>query len=85
MDWSDLIPEIQTLIVIATVTVREAEKMVESCEVCNPTGAELPFDSILDHITDSDATVTDYILEVPAKCPNCKRQIFEKTLVEPTA
>ena len=24
------------------------------------------------------------ILEVPAKCPNCRREIFEKTLVGPS-
>jgi hypothetical protein len=49
----------------------------------NPAGAEIPFDWILDQITGSDSTVTDYILETPGKCPNCRRQIFEKTLVEP--
>jgi len=27
--------------------------------------------------------VTDYILEAPAKCPNCRREILEKTLIEP--
>jgi hypothetical protein len=38
---------------------------------------------LIDHITGSDPRVTDYILEAPAKCPNCKREILEKTLVEP--
>jgi hypothetical protein len=42
----------------------------------------LSFDNILDRVTDSDPTVTDYILESPAKCPNCRRDIFEKTLIE---
>jgi hypothetical protein len=27
--------------------------------------------------------VTDYILEQPAKCPNWRREILEKTLIEP--
>jgi len=26
----------------------------------------------------------DYILESPAKCPNCRREILQKTLVEPS-
>src|SRR5262249_18512784 len=26
---------------------------------------------------------TDYILESPSKCPNCRREILEKTLIEP--
>jgi hypothetical protein len=30
-----------------------------------------------------DSSVTDYVLEAPAKCPNCRREIKEKTLVEP--
>src|SRR5262245_45881258 len=31
----------------------------------------------------SDPSVTDYILEEPARCPNCRREILEKALVEP--
>src|SRR5947208_910893 len=55
---------------------------IESCEHCNPL-AEIPFDWILDRITGSDPTVTDYLLEQPAKCPNCRHAILEKTLIEP--
>jgi len=50
---------------------------------CNPDGAEISFDNILDRVTGSDPSVTDYILESPAKCPNCRREILEKTLIEP--
>jgi hypothetical protein len=45
--------------------------------------AEIPFDNILDRVTCSDPSVTDYILETPAKCPNCRREVLKKTLVEP--
>ena len=45
--------------------------------------AEIPSDWILDRVTGSHRSVTDYILEAPVKCPNCRRPIFEKTLVEP--
>jgi len=34
-------------------------------------------------VTGSDPSVTDYILEEPAKCPNCRGEILEKTLIEP--
>jgi hypothetical protein len=34
-------------------------------------------------ITESDPSVTDYVLEQPAKCPNCRREVLEKTLIEP--
>jgi hypothetical protein len=40
--------------------------------------AQLPFDVILDRVIGSDPTVTDYILEMPAKCPNCRRDILKK-------
>ena len=56
---------------------------MESCEHCHPDDADIPFDWILDGVTGSDPGVTDYILEEPAKCPNCRREILEKTLVEP--
>ena len=45
--------------------------------------AESPFDVILDRITGSDPSATDYVLESPAKCPNCHRDVLEKTLIEP--
>ena len=61
----------------------EAERLIESCEHCHPDDADIPFDWILDRVTGSDSSVTDYILEEPAKCPNCRREILEKTLVEP--
>jgi hypothetical protein len=51
------------------MTMCEAERLIESCEHCNRDGAEIPFDNILDRITDSDPSVTDYVLEQPAKCP----------------
>ena len=69
--------------VIDTTTLRQAEKLIDSCEHCNPEGAEIPFDNILDRVTGSDPSVTDYVLESAAKCPNCRREILEKTLIEP--
>ena len=59
-----------------------AKLIIESCEHCNEESAQIPFDNI-DRATGSDPKVTDYILEEPAKCPNCRREVLEKTLVEP--
>ena len=72
------------IVLIQEADLYKAEKLIESCEHCNPEGAEIPFDAILDRITVSDPSVTDCILEEPAKCPYCRREITEKTLVEPT-
>jgi uncharacterized protein with PIN domain len=82
-DFFDPSPEEQQVVLIDAKTLRKAEKLIESCEQCNSEGAEIPFDNILDRVPGSDPSVTDYILEAPAKCPNCRREIFEKTLIEP--
>ena len=81
-DFFDPTPEHQNVILIDAVTLREAERLIESCEHCHPDDADIPFDWILDHVTGSDPSVTDYVLEQSAKCPNCRREILEKTLVE---
>jgi hypothetical protein len=81
-DFFDPTPEEQKVLLIDAATVHKAEKLIESCEWCNSEGAKIPFDNILDRVTGSDPSVTDYILEQPAKCPHCRREIFEKTLVE---
>ena len=77
----DPAPEQQNVVLIDAATLREAERLIESCEHCNPDVAEVPFDNILDRVTGSDPSVTDYILEAPAACPNCRREFLEKTLV----
>jgi hypothetical protein len=35
-----------------------------------------------DPLTGSDPSVTDYVLEVPARCLQCGAEINEKTLVD---
>ena len=82
-DFFDPTPEERNIVLVDATTLRQAEKRIESCEHCNPDGAEIPFDAVLDHVTRCDNRVKDYILEAPAKCPNCRREILEKTLVEP--
>ena len=83
-DFFDPTPEQQVVVLIDSTILRKAEGLIESCEYCNDEGAEIPFDWILDRVTGSDPSATDYILEEPAKCPNCRREVLEKTLVEPT-
>ena len=82
-DFFDPTPEDQNVVLINASTLHEAERLLEPCEHCNPEGAEIPFDNILDRVTGSDPSVTDYVLEQPAKCPSCRREILEKTLIEP--
>jgi hypothetical protein len=44
--------------------------MIAGCEACSD-DAEIPFDNILDRVTGCDPSVTDYLLEVPARCLRC--------------
>jgi len=65
-DWKKV-----TCVVVDAVTVRNAERQVESCESCTPELAEIPFDSVIDLITGCDPESTDYVLAEPALCPAC--------------
>jgi hypothetical protein len=58
-DFFDPTPEEQNVVLANSAMLREAEKLIESCEHCNPDGAEIPFDNILDRVTGSDPSVTD--------------------------
>ena len=82
-DFFDPTPEEQKVMLVQESTIGQAERLIESCEHCNREGAEIPFDNVLDRVTGSDPKVTDYVLERPAKCPYCKRDVLEKTLIEP--
>jgi hypothetical protein len=81
-DFFDPTPEKQIVVLNHRAMLRNAERLIESCEHCNR-DVEIPFDNILDRLSASDPSVTDYLLEAPAKCPNCRRDLFENTLVEP--
>jgi len=78
----DIGPEDQIVLRIDATTLCEAERLIQSCEFCYSEGAQIAFVVVLDEITGSDPTVTDYLLEHPAKCPKCRRDILEKTLVQ---
>jgi hypothetical protein len=82
-DFCDPTPEQQNVVLVDAATLRKAERLIESCQHCNEEDAQIPFDNVLDRVTGSDPSVTDYILEEPANCPNCRREVLEKTLVEP--
>jgi len=82
-DFFDPNPEEQVIVLVDRETIRSAEGFIKSCEHCNPEEAEWPFNVVLDRMTGSDPSVTDYILETPARCPRCLREIFEKAFIEP--
>jgi hypothetical protein len=75
-DFFDPTPEEQKVRLIDSATLRKAEKLIESCEHCNPGDAEIPFDNILDRVTGSDPSVTDYVLEtLPLASVRCDKSL----------
>ena len=60
----------------------EAQAYVNSCECCDA-AALISFDYLLDAVTGCDPSVTTYVMSRPAQCPQCDRELTEKTLVLP--
>jgi hypothetical protein len=81
-NFFDPTPEEQIVVLIDAATLYKAERMINGCEACSET-AEIPFDWVLDRLSGSDPKVTDYILQVQARCLQCGGDINEKTLIEP--
>ena len=80
-DFFDPTPEQQKVVLIDAATLQMAQRMTAGCEACSE-HAELPFENILDRLTGSNPTVTDYVLEVRPRCLQCGVMLDEKTLVE---
>lgn len=51
-DFFDPSPEQQVVILVESTVLRQAERLIESCEYCNEEGAEIPFDNIFDRVTE---------------------------------
>jgi len=79
----DALTEQTHVFLIDEPVLREAEEWIDSCESCSPQTAEYSFDQILDSITESDGTQTEYLLCREAICPHCHSRVTEKTLVSP--
>jgi hypothetical protein len=78
-----LTPEEQMIVLVTAAVSSQAQSLIAFCEGCDSENAEFLFDHLLDRVTGCDPMRTEYILEVPARCPNCRRDVFEKTLVVP--
>ncbi len=70
------------LIAIGPNTLRRAQREIAFCEHCHPHDSELPFDWLPVEVTGKRGPY-EFILGELARCPNCKHEITEKTLVEP--
>ena len=77
--WRGLSSE---LVTVDPARAEKSEQLIESCEHFHPDDAEIPFDWILADVTDKRGA-SEFTLSDPARCPNCKHAITEKTLIEP--
>jgi len=59
-----------------------AQSLIRGCEQCCDC-PEITFDCILDELTKCDPKSTEYILCRPARCPRCRRDVTERTIVLP--
>jgi len=70
------------IVLVDSATLHKAQRLIGGCRMCSRY-ADMPFNSILDSITGADPTNTRYILaEGSAKCPRCRRNVRENSLVE---
>jgi hypothetical protein len=53
-DFFDPPVELQNVVLVDARTLRQAEKLIIGCEGCSPDDADLPFDNVLDRVTDND-------------------------------
>jgi len=83
-DLVDPSPEDQVVVLVDAPTIRKLEALIEKCEHCEPE-SPFPLKAIVDWVTSSSPSVTDYVLEVPAHCPNCGAKLLEDALVVPAA
>ena len=75
--------ELQNVILVGRDTLKEAVRFIAGCEFCSPGPSMVKFDRILDRVTGNALSETGYLMvECAALCPQCRRQISEKTVVK---
>ncbi len=70
------------VVLVPVEIIWKTQRFIRSCEGCNPRYADGSFDVVLDRMTGNDPGTTDYLLEEPALCSRCRRDITEKTRIE---
>ena len=81
-DFFDPAIEKQQIVLLDRFAIRSAEKFIRGCEACRLEESQIPLDYLLDQLTGGNPAITSYILHEPAKCPVCRGDVTEKTLVE---
>ena len=61
-------PERKIIVLVDAASLHKAERLIV-CEGCDEDSAQIPFDNIIDRVTGSDPSVTDYLQGSPGDCP----------------
>jgi hypothetical protein len=69
------------LIAVSGATIVKIREQISGCESCTE-DAEIPLSRVMDGVTGRSGSVTDYVLSHPIRCPRCRAEITEETLVE---
>ena len=75
-----LTAEIVEIVLVPEKQVADVQALITSCESCSPL-SNLPLDYLLDELTNSDPTSTEYLMIRIPRCPVCSSPMNEKTLV----
>jgi hypothetical protein len=70
------------IVTVGPQAIRAAELRIAGCERCRADESDHLFDSILADVLDKRGWF-EFILTETARCPNCRAEVSEKTLVEP--
>ena len=71
-------PKDKSSVLIGASELRQAERLIRSCEECSPSAAKVTFDKILDFVTDSNPAIMDYILRLAGlSARTAERDILE--------
>ena len=77
------LPQTEVVLVDEAMLVK-AQTLMAACERCSENAdAVISFDYLLDAVTDSDPSETEYLMCRRARCPQCEHLVTEKTFVIP--
>ena len=61
--------------------IRQAESKIAGCERCRNDESDIPFNLVIADVLEKHGAF-DFILSESGRCPNCRAELSEKTLVE---
>ena len=67
---------------VEPATIRTAELKIAGCERCRNDKSDIPFNLVIADVLEKHGAF-DFILSESGRCPNCRAELSEKTLVEP--